>query len=204
MALSNYTELKAAIADWLDRSDLTARIPDFIRLAELRIYRELRIPPMEAVVTVSSSNNKIELPSNYLEMKSVIMQGNPNKRLRRVAYRDQKLDNTTGLPSTYARIATNLQVHPTPDSSKTYELYYYADLGFIEDETDGQNWFTENAPDLILYGALMEAVPYIKDEEKVNLWRAAFTESMSKVQRLADKAEYSGSGIRVETTSGVY
>ena len=52
MALGTYTELKDAIADWLDRSDLTARIPDFIALAEARINRERRIRPMEVRSTI--------------------------------------------------------------------------------------------------------------------------------------------------------
>ena len=204
MALGNYTELKDAIADWLDRSDLTSRIPDFIRLAELRIYRDLRIPPMEAVVSIVSTNNKIELPANYIEMKSVILQGNPNTHLKRVSYRDQSQSTEVGIPSTYSRRANEIQVHPTPDGTRTYELYYWADLGSLGDEVDGQNWFSENAPDLILYGALLEASPYLKDDERTAVWQAAFSESMRKVQKMADESEWSGSGINVATTSGVY
>jgi hypothetical protein len=204
MALNTYTEVKSAIADWLDRSDLTSRIPDFIRLAELRIYRDLRIPPMEAVVTITSSSTAVELPSNYLEMKSMLVQGTPNKNLKRVSYRDQSKTTTSGIPSTYARKANEVIVHPVPDSSKTYELYYWADIGSITDEVDEQNWFTENAPDLLLYGALLEASPYLKDDERVAIWRAAFSESMRTVQNMADKSEHSGSGITVATTSGVY
>ena len=204
MALSTFTELKDATADWLDRSDLTARIPDFIRLAELRIYRDLRIPPMEAVVTIASSTNTVELPSNYVEMKSILVQGTPNKNLKRVSYRDQIKTTETGIPSTYSRRAGDIIVHPTPDSSKTYELYYWADIGSIIDEADGQNWFTLNAPDLLLYGALLEASPYLKDDDRIVVWKAAFSEALRTVQDMADKAEHSGSGIGVTSTSGVY
>lgn len=204
MALSTYSEIKIAVADWLDRSDLTAKIPDFIRLAELRIYRELRIPPMEAVVTVTSSNNAIELPSNYVEMKSLIAKETQDRTLKRVAYRDQPKSTETGIPTTYSRRANELIVHPSPDSSKTYEIYYWADIGSITDEADGQNWFTENAPDLLLYGSLLEATPYLKEDERVGIWQAAFRDSMRTVQSMSDKAEHSGSGIGVTTTSGVY
>lgn len=204
MALSTYSDIKTAVADWLNRSDLTAQIPDFIRLAELRIYRELRIPPMEAVVTVSSSNRAVALPSNYVEMKSITAKGTPDKALKRVSYRDQSKTTDTGIPSTYSRRANDIIVHPAPDSSTDYELYYWADIGSITDEADGQNWFTENAPDMLLYGSLLEASPYLSDDERIGVWQAAFQASMRNVQTMADKAEHSGSGIGVRTTSGVY
>ena len=204
MALSTFSDIKAAVADWLDRSDLTTQIPDFIRLAELRIYRELRMPPMEAVVTVASSNQAVALPSNYVEMKSVTAKGTPDKGLKRVSYRDQSKTTGTGIPSTYSRRANEIIVHPAPDSSTDYELYYWADIGSIIDEADGQNWFTENAPDILLYGALLEASPYLNDDERVGIWQTAFKESIRNIQTMADKAEHSGSGIGVTTTSGVY
>ena len=79
MALGTYTELKDAIADWLDRSDLTARIPDFIALAEARINRELRIRPMEvrSTMVTTADQQYFQLPGGYIQMRN--MQLNTNQ-----------------------------------------------------------------------------------------------------------------------------
>jgi hypothetical protein len=73
MALGTFTELKDAIADWLDRSDLTARIPDFITLAEARVNRDVRIRPMEVRSTMetTASQRYFNLPGGYLQMRNI-------------------------------------------------------------------------------------------------------------------------------------
>ena len=75
MALSTFTELKEAVADWLDRSDLTARIPDFIALAEARINRELRIRPMEVRSTMYTTVDQqyFNLPGGYIQMRNICL-----------------------------------------------------------------------------------------------------------------------------------
>ena len=79
MALGTFTELKDAIADWLDRSDLTARIPDFITLAEARLNRDLRIRPMEvrSSMETTSGQRYFNLPGGYLQMRYMLMNTNP-------------------------------------------------------------------------------------------------------------------------------
>jgi len=204
MALSNYSEIKSAVADWLDRGDLTDRIPDFIRLAELRIYRELRIPPMENVVELTTTNNIVALPANFLEMRAATIKAATDVPLRRVGYRNQPKTLEKGTPTTFARRGGDLILHPTPETETTVELYYYADQGSITDDTDGSSWFTSNAPDLLLYGALLEAHPYLKDDERIVVWQTAFKEAMRTLQSMADDSEYAGAEIVVRTTSGVY
>jgi hypothetical protein len=83
MALSTFTELKDAIADWLDRSDLTARIPDFIALAEARINRELRIRPMEvrSIMYTTSGQQYFNLPGGYIQMRNIQLNTNPTHLL---------------------------------------------------------------------------------------------------------------------------
>ena len=73
MALSTYSELQTEIASWLDRSDLTAQIPTFIKLAEARINRTLRVRAMETVVqhTMVGLSKRIALPSDYLQMRGL-------------------------------------------------------------------------------------------------------------------------------------
>jgi hypothetical protein len=206
MALGTYTQIKEAIADWLDRGDLDARIPDFIRLAELRVYRELRVSGMEFVSTVTSTagTNYITKPTDSLEIKSLVLKGDVEKPLKRVSYRDQPKSSRTGIPSTYSSRADSLILYPAVETTSSFEMVYYKNPGSIVDDSNGVNWFTENAPDLLLYGALLEASPYLKDDDRINIWRAAFVESMDKIQSSYDRDEWSGSGVNIVTTSGNY
>jgi len=77
-AISNQATLRTAIADWLNRSDLTnSQIDQFIELGEAMIYEALRVPPLEAqqVFSVSESNSSIIIPSGYLSVISLIYRG---------------------------------------------------------------------------------------------------------------------------------
>ena len=79
MAISNYTELQTAVANWLDRDDLTARIPEFISLTEARFNRILRIRAMEteADQATVAGTRSYALPSDYRQMCTVHLTTNP-------------------------------------------------------------------------------------------------------------------------------
>jgi hypothetical protein len=73
MALSNFSELKTEIANYVDRSDLTDQIPTFIKLTEARINRSLRVRLMESVKIISlvSGSKRYPVPSDYLQLRTV-------------------------------------------------------------------------------------------------------------------------------------
>jgi len=212
MALSNYTELKDAIADWLDRSDLTARIPDFIALAETRINRELRIRAMEyrATMNTTAGQRYFALPGGYIQMRNFQLNTNPVTPLEYIT--PEMLDrlygsNTTGKPKAYSLIGDEIQLAPIPDAVYEVEMAYYEKFTPLGDGTGGtvtSNWLTANAPDILLYGALIEAEPFIKNDERIQLWLTAYKEAVDKLQKADDRDRHSGSTMRVRTVySGV-
>jgi len=212
MALSNYTELKDAIADWLDRSDLTDRIPDFIALAEARLNRELRIRPMEvrSTMTTTVGQRYFNLPGGYLQMRNFQINTNPITPLEYIT--PEMLDrlygsNTTGKPRAYSLIGDEIQLAPIPDSTYTIEMAFYEKFTPLGDGTSGtvtSNWLTNNAPDVLLYGALIEAEPFIKNDERIQLWLTAYKEAIDKIQKADDRDRHSGSQMRVRNVySGV-
>jgi len=212
MALGNYTDLKAAIADWLDRSDLTDRIPDFIALAEARLNRELRIRPMEvrSTMTTTVGQRYFNLPGGYLQMRNFQINTNPITPLEYVT--PEMLDrlygsSTTGKPRAYSLIGDEIQLAPIPDSTYTIEMAFYEKFTPLGDGTSGtvtSNWLTKNAPDVILYGALIEAEPFIKNDERIQLWLTAYKEAIDKIQKADDRDRHSGSQMRVRNVySGV-
>ena len=212
MALSNYTELKAAIADWLDRSDLTDRIPDFIALAEARLNRELRIRPMEvrSTMTTTVGQRYFNLPGGYLQMRNFQINTNPITPLEYIT--PEMLDrlygaNTTSKPRAYSLIGEEIQLAPIPDTEYTVEMAYYEKFSPLGDGTGGtvtSNWLTENAPDVLLYGALIEAEPFIRNDERIQLWLTAYKEAIDKIQKADERDRHSGSTMRVRNVySGV-
>ena len=212
MALSTFTELKDAIADWLDRSDLTARIPDFIALAEARINRELRIRPMEVRSTMNATVDQqyFNLPGGYIQMRNIQLNTNPTTPLEYIT--PEMLDrlygsSTKGKPRAYTLIGDEIQLAPIPDSAYTLEMAFYEKFTALGDGTSGtvtSNWLTKNAPDILLYGALMEAEPFIKNDERVAVWLNGYGNAIDKLQKADQRDRHSGSAMRVRNIySGV-
>lgn len=205
MALDTYSGLTDAIADWLDRSDLTDRIPDFIRLAETRINRKLRIRPMEVRSTMSTTAGKqyFNLPGGYLSMRNIQLNTNPVTPIEYIA--PEMLDrlygsSTTGKPTAYTLIGDEIQLAPIPDSAYELEVAFYEKFTPLGDGTEGtvtSNWLSTNAPDVILYGALLEAEPFIKNDERITLWVAAYEKAIKDLEMSNEKDRWSGSQMRV-------
>jgi len=212
MALSTFTELKDAVADWLDRSDLTARIPDFIALAEARISRDLRIRPMEvrSIMYTSSGQKYFNLPGGYLQMRNIQLNTNPTQPLEYIT--PEMLDrlygsNTTGKPRAYTLIGDEIQLSPIPDAAYELEMAFYEKFTALGDGTSGTvttNYLTKNAPDVLLYGALMEAEPFIKNDERLAVWLNGYSNAVDKLQKADQKDRHSGSAMRIRNIySGV-
>ena len=212
MALGTFTELKDAVADWLDRSDLTARIPDFITLAEARINRDLRIRPMEvrSSMETTSGQQYFNLPGGYIQMRNIQLNTNPTAPLEYIT--PEMLDrlygsSTTGKPRAYTLIGDEIQLAPIPDSDYTVEMAFYEKFTALGDGTSGTvttNWLTTNAPDVLLYGALLEAEPFIKNDERIRLWLSAYEGAVKKIQDADARDRHSGSAMRIRNIySGV-
>jgi len=212
MALNTYTGLKDSIADWLDRSDLTSRIPDFITLAEARINRDLRIRPMEvrSTMTTTTGQRYFNLPGGYIQMRNIQLNTDPIRALEYIT--PEMLDrlyggSSKGVPRAYTLIGDEIQLAPIPDSGYTLEMAFYEKFTPLGDGTSGtvtNNWLTNNAPDVLLYGSLLEAEPFIKNDERIQLWLSAYSGAVNKIQLADDKDRHSGSAMRVRTIySGV-
>ena len=212
MALNTYAGLKTAIADWLDRSDLTDRIPDFITLAEARINRDLRIRPMEVRSTMTTTSGKryFNLPGGYVQMRNIQLNTDPISALEYIT--PEMLDrlyggSATGKPRAYTLIGDEIQLAPMPDTAYTLEMAFYEKFTPLGDGTAGtvtSNWLTKNAPDVILYSALLEAEPFIKNDERIPVWLGAYDKAIDKIQKADARDRHSGSQMRVRNIySGV-
>lgn len=199
MALTTYTELKASVADWLNRTDLTNVIPDFISLAEAQIERTLRTRQMIVRATASIDTEYSAVPADFLETKSIKLNTNPVTALvfESIDALDS-LKSTTyispGRPGYFGIVGGQIRVLPVPDSTYTAELIYYAKLSKLSSSV-ATNWLLTQAPDVYLYGSLMQAAPYLKDDARVSVWAAIYTRGLEELQVADDRGATSGGSI---------
>jgi len=199
MALTTYTELKSSVADWLNRTDLTAVVPDFISLAEAQIERTLRTRQMIVRATASIDSEYSAVPSDFLETKSIKLNTKPVTALQFESVDAlDSLKSTTyiaaGKPQYFGIVGGQIRVLPVPDSTYTAELIYYAKLTKLSDSV-ASNWLLSQAPDVYLYGALMQATPYLKDDARISVWAALYARGLEELQVADDRGATSGGSI---------
>jgi hypothetical protein len=208
MSIANYSELNTAVANWLDRDDLTDRIPEFIALCEARFNRLLRIRAMEYKQTASTvaGQRNLALPTGFIQMRNLQMNETPIVPMQYVTPEiyDRLYGSTlTGTPQMYTIIADEIQLGPIPGSVLTIEMLFYKKFDALTSAAS-TNWMIINAPDVYLYGCLLEAEPFIMNDPRVQLWAAAFEQSITSMQEQDNKDRHSGSALRVMNTSGYW
>jgi len=196
MALSTFADLKTSIANYLNRSDLTSVIPDFITLTEAKLNRILRIRPMQKRVstTLTSGDAFVDLPNDFLEATQIFIDSNPNKVLNYVNANQIELENTqesSGTPSQYTITGDEFQLSPIPDSSYTLKISYYAKIPALS-TSNTSNYLLLSYPQVYLYGSLLEAQPYIVNDERITVWMSLFNEAVQLINRDDEQGRYSG------------
>jgi hypothetical protein len=209
MAIGTFAELKTAAANWLDRSDLTDRIPEFITLAEARFNRVLRIRDMETVSTAISTaagTREYDLPTGFVQMREFHLTTDPITPLSYITPEIMSriwAGSSRGKPEVFTVIADKVRLGPNPDAVYTTSMLYYKKITALSDSATTNDMLT-NSPDIYLYGTLLEATPFIMQDERVGLWLAAFEKAVADIQNQDNKDRHSGSQLRVMNTSGYY
>jgi len=199
MALSTYAELKTSIGDWLNRSDLTSVIPDFISLAEAQIERTLRARQMIVRANASFDAQYGAVPSDFLETKSLkLTSTNPQTPLEFLSIDalDQKAAEYTasGKPKFFGVVGGQLRIVPTPDATYTTELTYYAKLAKLS-SSNTTNWLLTSSPDIYLYGSLLQAAPYLQDDARIQTWATLYERALNDLQTADDRSASSGGAL---------
>ena len=207
MAISTYVELQTAVANWLDRDDMSARIPEFIALTEARFNRILRIRAMEteAEQATSAGVRTYSLPTDYRQMRTVHLTTNPITAMSYIT--PEIMDriwagSTQGKPTTYTIKGGNIYVGPAPDVIYTIKFLYYKKIPALTALAPTNDILTD-APDVYLYGSLLEAEPFLQNDARVQLWATAFQQAITDIQEQDEKDRHSGE-LRVLNTSGYY
>lgn len=208
MTISTYAELKTAVADYLARADLTDYIPDYIRAAEARIAfggmppfqsDPLRIRQMEDTTAVAASSS-VALPSDLLEIRDVYLNNatvDPIEPTTPYDARRQYSGADSGTPKFYTVEGTNMRLYPAPDTSDTVSVLYYKKLDAVE---NGSNWLLANYPHVYIYGALLEAAPFLRKDARINMWHGFFKAAVEGLNGTSRAVRWpAGGAVRVDT-----
>jgi hypothetical protein len=190
MSMETYSGLKASIANWLNRTDLSAEIPDFIALVESRLAHELRIPSIEKTAyIITDTHGRATIPADFLEIKDVFFNDKPVDRVSLGLLSSQTVNS--GIPTIFAREANEFRFHPIPTISvndKLKVIYYYK-VPPLSD-TAPTNDLLKTVPELYLYGALSEAAKFLGADD--SRWEAGYQTAYGRVVSHTRQAEVSG------------
>ena len=205
MAISTYTELKASIANFLNRDDLTATIPDFISLAESSINTNIRHWRMETRAETTIDSQFTGVPSDWLSTIRFHLEADGTTSLdfmslSTIQAARSARDDATGTPTNYSLNSSQFELMPTPDGAYSSILMYYAKVPTLSDSNE-TNWLLTHYPDIYLYGALLHSAPYLKEDERAQTWAALYTAAVERVNNASSKSTTSGSGLRLKIGS---
>ncbi len=210
---TTYQGLCTAVADMLNRQDLTTGIPNFVQLATTRIQRDMarvKHPYMMTHSQASVVQNYTPLPNDFVAMyqlmdqdtsqvidylspeqtKQIMSQGFIPQTQNDYPYTLPYVVTTTaGVPIYYTILGNRLRIIPTPGTTAptTLDMWYYNRLLPLN-TTNPQNWVLTRYPDLYLYGALVHSAPYLKADERVQLWESAYQTILRDIEVEADRA----------------
>lgn len=210
MAITNRSELEASIADWLNREDAgtIARIPDFITLAENRIFRRLRCRSNETSLNfpdISTSNFVVPVPADLVEVKTLILDDvilvpRSDQQYYSRTNNDYNNRDVTGLTRYYTRIGNEYNLWPTQDGLTSGGTLTYYNKQILP--ASGTTQVLSDAPGLYLFGSLMEAAPFLKFPENVPLWQGKYEQDFAELMNNTWDAEYAGATVTVSSIYG--
>jgi hypothetical protein len=196
-----WAELKASIAEWLNRSDLTAKIPELVAFAERRFNRIIVVPEREAVATATMSGERLAVPADFWQLRSLYIDADPRIALEQVSpsvLRKSYAAQVTGKPRVFAIIDEQFVFGPAPDDTYGVEIDYYATIPALGD-SQATNWLLTKHPDIYLYGTLLQAEAYLWNDNRLEVWKAALDEAVGELMEAGRRKHTSASPLRLRS-----
>lgn len=205
MALT-FGTCKTKVADYLHRDDLTSVIPDFINAALRRVekseHHNFNYMRKVATGTLTLNSAYLNLPTRYKEVEAFYVQDTDNRQrlLQKTSLRKALVDfpyltSDYDFPKVFCTDDANsrLILRATPDRAYTYNLYYYQKSAELSDDAD-THWLLTNEPEILVYGALLEAEPYLKNsEDDIKVWRDFYIQALADLKKTQVNEKWGGS-----------
>lgn len=191
MAITTYSELKTAVANWLDRTDLTSRIPEFIALAEADIRIDVRCRAMEALASGTLSGSTLAFPTRYLESRRFVVDGKNLVYVSPEVF--QKLSDDGATQDVYSIIGETFYTL-NGASGDTYSLLYWASFAAMSADAD-TNWLLTNAPGAYLFAALKHAAIFEQAVGAPDQFAAQYMDVVGRLTSREKQTAVSGSAL---------
>ena len=200
-SVMTYDSLVENIQSYLERNDTSTldKIPLFIMLAEQVIAAEIKFLGNLTVntSTMTTSSNVIDKPARWhktVSMNVTVAGERQPILLRKYEYLREYWPNptSTDVPKFYCDYDyTHWMVAPTPAAAYDFEVLYYERVQPL-DSSNQTNWVTIYAPQALLYGSLLQAMPFLKNDDRIPLWQAQYQAIMQTLMtedklRIADR-----------------
>lgn len=211
----DYTSLQTAVVEYLAREQdtvLIARVPSFVQFSEAKFNRTVFVRQMEtrsSTITDKTAGEPefIALPADFQSMRRIRLSGVSGKpRLNFMTttqmdeYR-QSIGNAAAQPAYFTIFGSEIELAPTPDANYPLEMIYRATIPPLS-ATSTTNWLLTLAPDLYLYGALMESAPFLKNDARLQTWGSGFKQALDDLNALNLTASFNAGPVSMRI-SGV-
>lgn len=171
----NYTQISEKVAQWMNRDDLTARIPDFIELTEERLNRHLRVRQMESTLAVTAIVDNLITPAvDAIDAKALWVPNYERNPLVAQSLESVVAAGGDGIPTMYAWDGASLRF----DGAGDVQGVLYVRIPALATATN--NWVSDGPWSLYLFGALVEAALYVGDDPSI--WQSRFDQALAEVQ----------------------
>ena len=168
-----YTTLKTAIQDYLDSTETSfvSNLPTFITTAEERILKNVQLNDFRKnqVGNLTASGPYLETPTDYLSPFSLAV-----------------IDSSSNYSYLLLKNVSFI-IAPSPDAAYEVELHYYHRPASLTTTSGSETtWLSENAPNALLYGSLVEACTYLKNYEIIPAYESKFVEALVSLKNLGE------------------
>ena len=209
MALTTYTTLKASLANWLNRSDLTTEIgDDFIKLTEADFNSKLRVRSMIVQVNITVDAETAALPDDFLQIRDFyILSGQTKIPLVYTTPASMDTTNgtsTSGLPTTFTILGDTIRFSPKPDGTYTAVMNYFKKFPALTSSVS-TNYILKSHPAIYLYGSLFYAANFLGgiNPQQVQTWQQMYATALERLELNDREDEYNGSPLQVRTVTSV-
>jgi hypothetical protein len=193
--ITNYATLQSAVGTMLARTDAQANSDLFIQLVEAKLRRDPAVRKFVELDPYEISAEDTALPSEFGEVESIaylvndVYQGELNIVPSPGVLAHYANKGIADRPTHAAVLATVLRVAPVPDGTYTFRFGYWQKPAVLSGVAT--NWLLDEHPDVYFYGALCEAEPFLKNDERLPMWKTLYDQAVNAV-RVHAKARTEG------------
>lgn len=196
MAITTYSELQTAVASWINRTDLTSPIQDFIALCEATLQARCKLLEFESTATVTITSGVGTLPTGFVGMRSVYWNDSLAQPLQYITPEQFDAMRSWGDGDTYFYTISGSTIRTSNTETGSVIMTYYAKFVPLSG-SNTSNAILSNFPDAYLYGSLVQACIYTQDDAGAAKYSSLFSNAIDRINDNNADRKYAGATLQV-------